>query len=239
MNEDVLKNLQSEFKLWGVRPTVNYLNSGHIELEWHATPDKPARRYIIPKTGSDWRGWLNARSKIRQLFKADGIKLQEQIKKEREKPALLKALAVPESIEKDSDQLKMLRAEVADLSELILSMMTMVKELIAVTPPEPVMVAAPVQMVPPAPKKPSTRSIKTIDYVSESWTSLDAIARDMNLEPTIVYRKLYYLLQQGKLELSDGRWRRKPKKIVDVAQLENLPKLRKKTASTGNGHHKH
>lgn len=232
MNDEVLTNLKSEFKLWGVKPEVNYLNSGHIELTWHASPDKPSRRYIIPKTGSDWRGWLNARSKIRQLFKQDNLSLKQQCAKP--KPVLAKALAIPEPIERDIDQIKMLRAEVGDLSELVLGMMSMLKELIAVTPP-PVQQPVPMQAAAEVVKKPSVRSLKTIGYVSDSWSSLDAIARDMGLNTTIAYRKLYYELRKGTVEASDGRWRKKPEPAVPPASLPALAKRKTKS----NGQHQH
>lgn len=220
MNEDVLKNLLSEFRLWGVKPEVNHLNSGHIELVWHASEDKPSRRYIIPKTGSDWRGWLNARAKIRQPFKADGLDLKARIAKP--KPVLHKALEVPGPVETDADQIRLLRAEISDLSELVLGIMTTLKELIAATPPLPAPPPspplAPVEDViaglkasadyrPPARRN---RSVKALDVVSSSWNSTDALARDMGVEPFLAYRKLYYLSRQNLIEKSGDRWRKKP-----------------------------
>lgn len=230
MNEDVLKNLKSEFKLWGIRPHVEYLNSGHIELVWQATPDKPERRHVIAKTGSDWRGWLNARSIIRRQFKQDGLSIKEQIRKP--KPVITKALELPEPIERDVDQIKLLRAEVADLSELTLRMMTMLKELIAVSPPVdvPAFIAPP----PPAPSGPSIRSIKAIDFVSNNWNSLDALARDMGVDQKFAYRKLYYLLKQGDVELENGRWRKKQQPAAAI-----IPEVAKRKARGLNGHHKH
>jgi predicted Rossmann fold nucleotide-binding protein DprA/Smf involved in DNA uptake len=77
--------------------------------------------------------------------------------------------------------------------------MTLVRDhVIAQTPPVPV-----------APPRSSIRSLRVIDFLSEAWSSLDAIARDMALPKTTVYRKLYYLRQRGQVEASGDKWRRK------------------------------
>lgn len=230
MNEDVLKNLQSEFKLWGVRPNVEYLKSGHIELSWNATPDKPERRHVIAKTGSDWRGWMNSRAHIRRLFKQDGLSVKEQVRKP--KSAIVKALSVPGHIETDADQIKLLRAEVSDLSELVLMMNKTLRELIAVTPPAEVPQSLP-PPPPPAPK-PSVRSVKAIDFVSTAWNSTDALARDMGLPPKTAYQKLSYLMRQDLVELSGGRWRKRPEAPEPVAIVAQKRKTR-----TLNGHRNH
>lgn len=210
MNEDVLKNIQSEFRLWGVKPRVDYTNSGHIRLTWNATPDKPERMTIIPKTGSDWRGWMNARADIRRLFKQDGLNLKQECAKP--KPVLAKALAIPEPVERDIDQIKLLRAEVGDLSELVLELaatITDLKAIIGAPPAPPIQPELPVATPVMVSAKPSMR-IKAIDFVSENWSSTDALARDMNLTPMFAYRKLYYLVTRDKVELCNGNWRKKP-----------------------------
>lgn len=252
MNEDVLSNLKSEFKLWGVKPEVNYTNSGHIELTWQASPDKPSRHTVIPKTGSDWRSWLNARAQIRRQLKADGLVLVEQIRKEaKPKPAILKALSIPEPIERDVDQIKMLRAEVSDLSELLLNMMQMVKELIAVTPPVEVPAflpaAPPVEQIaaaiqsefsyrePVKTRATNTKGIKAIDFISTSWSSTDALARDMGLGRVFALRKLIYLEKQQFIEKQGDRWRKKPEEPV----VEMLPVIAKRKVRRLNGHHNH
>lgn len=255
MEDTALNNMKSEFRLWGVKPQINNLKSGHIELVWQATPDKPERRYIIAKTASDWRGWLNARSKIRQLFKQDNLKLVEIIKQP--KPAaIVKALAIPEPVETDAQQIKLLRAEVADLSELMLNMMTMVKELIAVIPvptlaPEnapppapPALPAPPVEQIaesikaefgyvtPVKTRAPNTKGIKAIDFLSTAWSSTDALARDMGLSPVVVKRKLLYLQEvKGLVEQQGDRWR---KKLTE--QELSLPIIAEKKRA--NGYHK-
>lgn len=234
MKDDVLSHIKSEFALWGIKPRVEYTNGGHIELAWNATPDKPERRTFIPKTGSDWRGWLNQRAQVRRMLKQDGLVLKEEIRKP--KPAaIVKALAVPEHVETDADQIKLLRAEVSDLSEMILMMNKTLRELIAVTPPTEVPEFIP-PPPPPAPiRKPSVRSIKAIDVVGVNWSSTDALARDMGLDPVIAYRKLNYLMKKDLIELSGGRWRKKPE--VPVPEPVVIAQTKKPRAL--NGHRKH
>lgn len=238
MEDSALNLLLREFKLWGVKPRHHDLNSGHIKIEWQASPDKPGRYYIIPKTAGDHRGWLNARSKIRQYFKADGLVLKEIIVKP--KPALVKALSIPEPVEKDSDQIKLLRAEIAELTDLVIELGGTVIEMrkaaedakVAATPlpPEP----APIIVE----EKPSVRSIKAMDFLTLNWCSTDAIARDMQIEPDIAYRKLYYLLQKGSAEHHQGLWRKKRAETIPagvVAKHRNG----KTNGSSLNGHGGH
>lgn len=216
MREDALSQISSEFKLWGVKFSTRDTNGGHIELRWQASPDKQVRSYVIAKTPSDWRGNLNNRAEIRRLFKADGLTLDRK-PCAKVKPILAKALSLPEPVEKDADQIRMLRAEVADLTDWVVDMAGIVSTLrdVLVAQRTPV-VEEPVQPQekPPSPipesKKPSVRSITTIDFVSDAWSSTAAIARDMGLPANIAYRKLYYLMRQDIIELSGGSWRKKP-----------------------------
>jgi hypothetical protein len=217
------------------------------------------RRYVIAKTSSDWRGPLNAISHIRRTFKADGLTLKKQ-ECAKEKPVLAKALALPEPVEKDADQVRMLRAEVADLTELMMKMygsIRMLRHTIAtmqnapapaalvevptflppaVAPPPPPQEALPLfqvlqpqQVLKPLVKKPSVRSIKTINFVGDAWSSTDALARDMGLPVKIAYMKLYYLMKQDIIELSGGRWRKKPE--IKVAPVV-IATIKNKSTST-------
>lgn len=230
--EDALSLISSEFKLWGVKFAIDHTGSNHYRLQWQVTPDKEVRTYFIAKTPSDGRGTLNARAEIRRLFKADGLILKEQCA--RPKPVLQKALAIPEPVERDADQIRMLRAEVGDLSEMLLEAVTtitaIVKDLAAA---QSAAIAAPPPPAPaPVEPKPSVRSVKTIDFVSDAWSSTEAIARDMELPANIAYRKLYYLAKQQVIELSGGRWRKKPPvKVLPLVAAGRKTKL--------NGHKRH
>lgn len=206
MNEDFLHRISAEFKLWGVSFTSRTLNSGHVELVWRATPDKEMRRYIIPKTGSDYHGPLNARSRIRQLFKQDGLAPLPLCPKTKPRPTLSKALQLPQPApppDTDTDQIKMLRAEIGDLTDLVLDLATTIKSLMPAPAPAPVAAA-------PPPKKSEPR-IKVIDSVTKNWNTTETIARELGLSKEMAYRKLYYLTTTGKVELSPmGMWRRSP-----------------------------
>lgn len=220
MKEDALSQLTSEFKLWGVKFTSRETGGNHIELRWQTSPDKEVRSHVIAKTPGDWRGTLNSRAIIRRMFRADGLTLDKQ-PCAKPKPLLHKALEIPQPVERDADQIRMLRAEVADLSELVLelaSMISTVKDRVVAAPvempqllPQPAPAPEPAQPPAPEPKKPSVRSIKTIDYVSEAWSTTDAIARDMGLPRNVAYMKLYYLSKQNIIEQSGSSWRKKPK----------------------------
>ncbi|MCK1742163.1 hypothetical protein IVA80_15165 [Bradyrhizobium sp. 139] len=224
--DEALSLLSSEFKLWGVPFTHHDTPGGHIELRWRATPDKEWRQYFIAKTGSDHRGWLNARSDIRRLFKQDGLSLKEPPKKQ---PLLHKALSVPQHVEPHHDQLKMLRAEVADLSALVLELTHRVEDVLtrpqhtatalpeAVVPPVAVEVAEPVLTK----TKQPYRTVPALDFVAESWNSLEALAKSMGVPAVIAKRKLYYLLQKGEVETQGDRWRKVPKAPAVVTPTSN------------------
>lgn len=204
--DDALSLLRSEFNLWNVKFSHREIGSGHIELRWQVTPDKEVRSYIIAKTPGDHRGALNARADIRKLFRADRLTLNEPVKKP---PALHKALAIPKAVETDRDQIRMLRAEVADLTDMV---MELVGKMDGMQAPAPAPAPAPITPAPVArgTRKQPYRNINSLEYVSEGWTSLAAIARDMNVPINIAQRKLYYLQRKGVLENSGERWRRAP-----------------------------
>lgn len=207
--DDALSLLTSEFKLWGVEFSHRTRGNSHIELRWRVSSVKDVRSYIIAKTPSDHRGWLNARADIRRLFKADGLTLKEPEKKP--KPtSLQKALSLPEVIETDSDQIRVLRSELAELTDLVLDMsntITLLRDKLLLSDtqeqkPEPVVVEL---------KRSSVRAIKVLEHLCDGWNTTEALAGSMGLTPRITYRKLYYELQKGNVELSGGRWRRTPK----------------------------
>jgi hypothetical protein len=201
---DALSLLRSEFILWHVNFCHEDTRSGHIKLRWQVAPEKPVRSYIIAKTGSDHREWLNARADIRRLFRADGLSLREVLKS---KPgALRKALELPPRFETESDQLRMLRCEVAELTELVIELSNIIIDDRSMTHRwHHVFDTALSEQ-----KTPSIRSIKAIDFVSDDWNSTEAIAHEMKLSVPVAYRKLFYLRQKGLVELARGRWRKRP-----------------------------
>lgn len=238
MQDSALNLLLKEFKLWGVKAHYHDLQSGHIKMEWRVSPDKESRYYIIPKTAGDHRSWLNARSKIRQYFKADGLVLKDEIVKP--KPVLTKALAMPEQVERDIDQIKLLRAEVSALTDVILEISTFVCDLVkrqttaeqaaVAPPPEPVIAAAPAMT-----EKQEVRAKKAFEYLSFNWNSTDVLARDMGVSKQIAYRKLYHLTKgdDAKVEMQRGLWRKK--RDFDVVPAGVIAKNRKKLNGHANG----
>lgn len=110
------------------------------------------------------------------------------------------------------DQLRAIRSEIADLTDLMLdianAMSALREQPVEQAPPPP---PQPVAAEPPA-KKPSVRSKKAIEFVSANFNSIEAIARDMELPVDVTYRKLYYLQGKDEVELRRGECRLKPKK---------------------------
>lgn len=231
MADDPVRMMQAEFDLWGVKMQHATRGSGHIELRWQVSPTKEIRTHIVAKTPSDHRWYMNERAAIRRMFRADGLNLKEQVA-ERPKPGKLeKALAAPSQVVTTDDQIRMMRAEIADLSELVLTLRDRLEDVLT-TPLMP----APETLAPePAPivEKPSTRSKKAIEYVSSSWNSVEALARDMELPRIIALRKLKYLEKKGEIEFERGRCRLKEQEPEHVAVLPLfLPKQSKAVAQS-------
>lgn len=248
MAEDsVLNNILSEFKAWGLpKPIIENTNGGHIRLRWRVSPDKEVRTTVLPKTGSDWRGWLNQRANVRALFKQDGlIDPRERVIEKKKEPLLKKALSTPSAPpERLEEQVAYMRSEIADLTEfaldvhgMLLDLMSLVKERLASpitmstmlpTPPAP-------EPVPLPGRRPNTRGQKVIDYLSFNWNSLDAICRDMGLPKDVVKRKLVYLTKDNKVEFqAGGLWRKTP----PPAPKKPAKKVAAKTSKKANGIHR-
>lgn len=211
-DDTVLKMMASEFKLWGVKVRTENTNGGHIRLIWQASPDKELRNLVIPKTGSDHRSWLNCRAQIRRMFAQDGLSLTKPAGPKQTAPTLARALTIPQDVETDRDQFKAMRAEIADLTNMVLELATEVGNLCSAMKSQaaddiPAFIPGPVMATP---KKPGLRAIKAIDFVTPNWNTTAALAVSMGVEPTIAYRKLYHLMKQEKVELSQGQWRRAP-----------------------------
>lgn len=204
MRDDALSLVSKEFRLWGIEFDHRFRGSGHIELRWRAAQEKPVRSYIIAKTGSDHRGWLNARAEIRRLLRADGLVLKEQCVKK--KPLLQKALELPRPEETELDQIKLLRAEIADLTDIVLELS---EKLAAMQAPAKTPAPDPVTTTVTDDKKPTVHSIKAIDYLKDYWVSTFELARDMGLTEDQTYGKLWYLKSKGEAELDHGRWRKR------------------------------
>ena len=83
--------------------------------------------------------------------------------------------------------------------------------------------ADPIPAAPPPPPilpPPNARSINTIEYISDNWSSTDALVRDMGVSKVVGLRKLKYLEKQGKVECSFDRWRRKAGAVVKTQKVQ-------------------
>lgn len=193
-----------ELRTRGIKFDTEKTGSNHLELRWQL-PDKELRTVFLPNTPSDHRGRLNARAHVRRLLKQDGVDLAVPDPLKPRKPAALlaRALALPKAHEPTTPELiRALRAEIADLTDLVLDLsgtMNMLRDHVMRQQPPP-----------PPQKKPSVRSKNILDFLTTSWSGLDAIARDMEVDRKIVYRKCYYL--RDKIDLDKDRARLKPAK---------------------------
>ncbi|MHC2277344.1 hypothetical protein ACVME8_003955 [Bradyrhizobium diazoefficiens] len=114
--------LLNELKLHGVKGLTRDTNGGHIEIAWQVVPEKEVRRVFVAKTASDWRARMNTRAEVRKLLRADNVVLKAQNEKPQKPKPLAKALELPQpdTVVPMPDQMKALRGELADLTELVL-----------------------------------------------------------------------------------------------------------------------
>ncbi|WP_439372896.1 hypothetical protein [Bradyrhizobium sp. DASA03120] len=225
----------NELKLHGVKGQSRDTNGGHIEIAWQVVPEKEVRRVFVAKTASDWRARMNTRAEVRKLLRADNVTLKAQNERPQKPKPLTKALELPQpdAVVPIPDQMKALRGEVADLTELVLRLTKIaagMREVLTTHVPKP---------QPEAPVvKPSSRSIKLVEYLAlDRWVSISALVRDTGLTPTQIKLKLHYLKTHSQIEIYRGEVRLKPtetqpptKKAAKKEKLKTKPPARKKRA---------
>lgn len=200
----------AELERFNIRFDTRQTDGGHVEIAWQVSPDKEIRRIFTSATPSDHRTRLNARSYIRRALRQDGVNLDPKPPTPKKSATLEKALRVPEPVETIPDQLRAIRAELSDLTELLLDLSSGIASL---RDREPVQAPAILPAEVKDAKKPSVRSKKAIDFLTAAWSSIEAIARDLELPVDVTYRKLYYLKNKDQVELRRGQCRLKPGKI--------------------------
>jgi hypothetical protein len=124
MNPEV-EAVTSELHKVGIKPEIEVTAGGHVRISWRATPDKELRTLFTSKTGSDYRGRLNIRANVRALLKQDNVHAPEKTPKP--KAAIEKILELPKPTVSFPDQVAAMRAEISDLTDLVLDLACLVK----------------------------------------------------------------------------------------------------------------
>lgn len=215
-----------ELKLHGIKGQCRDTNGGHIEIAWQVCPEKAPRQVIMAKTTSDWRSRMNMRAQVRRYLRADNIQLVPETKIKPKKLALVqRALELPKpDVLPVPDQLTALRAEVSDLTELVIRLSKLtatVRDAIGAYVPKP-------QALVPPPQ--SSRSVKLVEFLSfDRWVGIATLPRDTGLSTEQIKLKLNYLKQHGQIEIFQGQVRLKA----------NAPKMRppgRQPKAKTNGH---
>lgn len=120
-----------ELRAVGIKPKVEPTGSGHIAISWQIG-QRPARVLTVAKTGSDWRGRLNARAQVRRWLREDGVYAHPTVTAK-----LARALEQPRAVEPIPDQMISLRAELADLNEAMLILLEDMSVIRAALTPAP------------------------------------------------------------------------------------------------------
>lgn len=120
-NEEVEAVLR-ELDAYGLKGRILPL-SKHIAVTW-ALADGRTRSQVCPLTGSDRRGWLNARARVRRQLREDGV-----VRPSPEKRILEKALSLPKPSESGDVRLARLEQDNEALLDWLLEMQDSVQQL--------------------------------------------------------------------------------------------------------------
>ncbi|QIO34316.1 hypothetical protein [Bradyrhizobium sp. 1(2017)] len=151
---------------------------------------------------------MNTRADVRRLLRADNVSLKMSTPPR--KPQVLqaeKAMSLPTpDVLPIPDQVAAMRAEMSDLSELVVRLYKIVagvRDNIAAYVPKPVEAA-------PTPS--SSRSVKLVEYLShDRWVTIDTLPRDTGLSAEQIKLKLQYLKSRDEVEIFRGQARLKAK----------------------------
>lgn len=143
MKHEIVDVVTRELKAVGIKPTIEQ-TSRHIAIRWIVAAGKEQRTIVTSCTPSDWRTRLNTRAEVRRYLRADGVNMSKQSEGGGGggggggSGILAKALQPPTHVEPLPDQVKMLRAEVADLTDMMLCMTDVIERVAAtLIPVEP------------------------------------------------------------------------------------------------------
>jgi hypothetical protein len=226
---ELLEVAVAELRRHGIRPQVRQLNGGHIEIAWQVVPEKEVRKVVTTKSGSDFRARMNIRAEVRRNLRADNVTIKRQDEPRKKHGEFARAMDLPKhEVAPIPDQISTLQAEMADLTEFVVAlgkMMRQVRDTVtALAPP-------PATLPPPAPV--SSRSVRIAEYLTpEKWISLSALERDTGLSAKQVKLKLGYLERQDAVVVYRGQAKlKKPPAKVPPKKRRGRPTLK------SNGHH--
>lgn len=197
----------TELKAVGIKPTQRTTGSGHVEIAWQVDGKLP-RRVIVPASGSDWRGRLNARATVRRMLEADNVTLKEVVER-RPKSALAKAVSTPgadSNYQSLFDQVAALRCEISELTMMMTEHFAPKQES-AFVAALPEAEAAPIQ---PSGKKQRAKSNMTdiTPYLSFGWTTFEDLMKAAGLTRAQASMKLRYLIvTKNTVERSGDKYR--------------------------------
>jgi hypothetical protein len=195
MKNDCLDAALRELSQVGIRPRRQD-DRRHVFLEWDV-PGGKRRQYTVPKTPSDWRARLNARSDVRRLIREDALDVAHA-----QKSALAKALELPPiplAPERPDERLIRLERDQEALIDLVGDLSAEIRELSSNQPKielsingvpmrvEPVPVPSPVPA--PAQVKPIlSRGCHgyLVSLMSEEWIRVKDLAEKSGLSPANV-----------------------------------------------------
>lgn len=113
-NGEHREQLERELAHVGIKADVGRTEGGHMRVRW--THEGKLRSILTSWTPSDHRSTLNARSKIRQILREDGV--YDQPHDERPKP-LQRALTVPIGRDPNCVRIERLEEDIAALLDII------------------------------------------------------------------------------------------------------------------------
>lgn len=203
----------TELAKFGVKGEV-YDRGKHLSVEWNYG-DGRYRQVFTARTGSDWRGPLNTRARVRRMLREDAIQLPS--------PSVVifeKALNLPKPTDFAAEKLRRLEGDVEALADLCLEQTLRIEALekrlaglrVTVSFEETVVtsvvpVQAPIQ-------KTWGRSASILQFLDDGrWHAKTDIEKALNISKHTASHALNYLRSTNKVENGQrGMWR----KIVQI-----------------------
>lgn len=218
MRNEVTDLLIEELSKYGLKGTISD-RSKHLEVSWDGIAG--SRFIIAPKTPSDWRSSLNARSDLRKMLRKDNQPLLE------DRPmSFQKAMSLPkETLVTQVARDRALQRDVEVLCDVVMELQEKInslhEKLESVTVVSTVMssvkfagqqtVEEPVQpKILERKERPSSTEI-VFNCVGFVWTQKSEILKLSGLNAGVVNQALMRLRAKGWIENGQrGMWRRKP-----------------------------
>lgn len=201
VRNDVIETVIKELKVHGIKADVEP-TSRHIAVRWCVEGKEP-RSFITSSTPGDWRARLNARATVRQYLRADNVRIKEAATR---KTSLAEKVVLPaKQVETIPEQVSAMRAEISDLCDLAVDLLTAIDEMKSILIPA---------------KEVESKRSKRISVLEglpfyPQQKSTDEVAAEYGIDRMSAYQRLRNLaIKKHVRQISPKHWCRIPEDVT-------------------------